>query len=89
MVIVVTMVSPDTGEFGWASLTETQQTVAKLVSQALTNGQIARRMNLSPHTVNYHLRQIFRKLGISSRVELALMVPDEPDSPSGDRDRGA
>jgi DNA-binding HTH domain-containing proteins len=83
------MAGPQAGGFGWASLTETQRTVAKLVSQAKTNGQIARRMNISPHTVNYHLRQIFRKLRINSRVELALLVPDEPESPRGDRDRAA
>lgn len=89
MVSVVTMAGRQNGELGWGSLTETQRTVAKLVSQAKTNRQIARRMNLSPHTVNYHLRQIFRKLDISSRVELALLVPDEPVGPGEDRDRAA
>jgi DNA-binding CsgD family transcriptional regulator len=33
-------------------------------------------MYLSPHTVNYHLRQIFQKLGIGSRVELARIVQE-------------
>jgi DNA-binding CsgD family transcriptional regulator len=37
----------------------------------MTNQGAARRLHLSPHTVNFHLRTIFRKLGIRSRVELA------------------
>jgi DNA-binding CsgD family transcriptional regulator len=43
-------------------------------------------MFLSPHTVSFHLRQVFRKLGISSRVELARIVPDQDrqDSSSGE-----
>jgi DNA-binding CsgD family transcriptional regulator len=61
---------------GWDSLSTTQREIATLVGQAMTNGQIARRLGLSPHTVNYHLRQIFRKLGIRSRVELANISRD-------------
>jgi len=87
MVIVVSMVGP---EVGWTRLSLTQRAVAQLVSQALTNQQIARRLFLSPHTVNYHLRQIFRKLGINSRVELARIVQklgserrDEPGTGAG------
>lgn len=65
-----------TGPQGWTGLSETQRDVARLASVALTNRQIARRLYLSPYTVNYHLRQIFVKLGIRSRVELARLVPD-------------
>jgi DNA-binding CsgD family transcriptional regulator len=53
------------------SLTEQEKRIAGLVGSGLTNQQVARRLYLSPHTVNYHLRTIFRKLGIVSRVELA------------------
>jgi DNA-binding CsgD family transcriptional regulator len=56
---------------GWASLTETERTVSDNVAEGLTNRQVAERMFLSPHTVDFHLRQIFRKLDVSSRVELA------------------
>lgn len=56
---------------GWQALTETERAIAELVGAGLTNRQTAKRMYLSPHTVNYHLRSIFRKLGVSSRIELA------------------
>jgi DNA-binding CsgD family transcriptional regulator len=56
---------------GWESLTDTERNVATLVAQGLTNPQVAGRMYVSPHTVKFHLRQIFMKLDIGSRVELA------------------
>jgi DNA-binding CsgD family transcriptional regulator/tetratricopeptide (TPR) repeat protein len=60
---------------GWASLTETEQVTAGLVAEGLTNHQVAERMYVSVHTVAFHLKQVFRKLGIGSRVELARMAP--------------
>nr|AHE14859.1 RebR-like transcriptional regulator [uncultured bacterium] len=60
---------------GWDSLTETERNVATLVLQGLTNKQVAAQMFLSPHTVGFHLRQIFRKLGIHSRTELTRFDP--------------
>jgi DNA-binding CsgD family transcriptional regulator len=75
--VIVTMVGPATGPSGWAGLSQTQRTVARLVSQGLTNQQIARRLFRSPHTVNYHLRQIFHKLGINSRAALARIVQEQ------------
>jgi len=58
----------------WAVLSNREQTVAKLVVYGLTNQQIARRIRCSPETVKFHLRNIFRKLGIASRVEIARYV---------------
>ncbi|MCC8244954.1 LuxR family transcriptional regulator [Saccharothrix luteola] len=58
----------------WASLTRTEHAIARLVSRGMTNRQIASRVFLSPHTVNYYLRRIFRKLDIASRVELATLA---------------
>jgi DNA-binding CsgD family transcriptional regulator len=66
---------------GWASLTETECHVADIVAEGLTNAQVADRMFLSRHTVDFHLRQIFRRLTISSRVELTRLAI-ERDSPS-------
>ena len=59
---------------GWGSLTDTERTVAGLVAEGLTNPQVAARMFLSRHTVDFHLRQVFRKLQVASRVELTRQV---------------
>jgi DNA-binding CsgD family transcriptional regulator len=58
-------------KFGWGSLTETECSLAELVAEGLTNREAAARLFLSRHTVDSHLRHIFRKLNINSRVELA------------------
>ena len=59
---------------GWADLTDTQRMVAELVTDGLTNRDVGARLFLSPHTVDFHLRQIYRKLGVRSRVELARLA---------------
>ncbi|GHE26512.1 hypothetical protein GCM10017673_30430 [Streptosporangium violaceochromogenes] len=59
---------------GWSSLTGTENAVCDLVAQGLTNRQAAERMFISEHTVAFHLRQVFRKLGIHSRVDLARLT---------------
>jgi DNA-binding CsgD family transcriptional regulator len=59
---------------GWASLTDTERTVSELVAQGLTNRQVADQLFMSTHTVAFHLRHVFRKLGIGSRVELARLA---------------
>jgi DNA-binding CsgD family transcriptional regulator len=60
--------------FGWDSLTEAEHSVSELVAEGLTNRRVAARLFLSPHTVDSHLRHIFRKLDINSRVDLVRMV---------------
>ncbi|MGW7824059.1 LuxR C-terminal-related transcriptional regulator [Streptomyces puniciscabiei] len=55
----------------YTQLTRGEHEVAKLVAQGMTNVQVARVLSLSRHTVAFHLRKVFRKLGVSSRVELA------------------
>jgi DNA-binding CsgD family transcriptional regulator/tetratricopeptide (TPR) repeat protein len=59
---------------GWGSLTETEERVASLVAEGLTNVKVAERMFLSRHTVDFHLRQVFRKLQVCSRVELTRLA---------------
>jgi DNA-binding NarL/FixJ family response regulator len=48
--------------------------VAELVAEGMTNRQVAHELCVSPHTVDFHLRQVFRKLDISNRVTLARIV---------------
>ncbi|HEY0472061.1 MAG TPA: helix-turn-helix transcriptional regulator [Kribbella sp.] len=59
---------------GWASLSPAERRVADLVVQGLTNRQIAELSNLSRHTVDFQLRQVFRKLDVHSRVHLARLA---------------
>src|SRR6266446_172234 len=61
---------------GWAALTTSELTVARLVAEGLTNREVAERLFVSPHTVSSHLRHVFAKLGITSRVELARVARD-------------
>lgn len=68
--------------FGWASMTDTERRVAELVAHGLSNREAASRLFLSRHTVDYHLRSIFRKIGVDSRVQLATLVLERAMSPS-------
>ena len=56
---------------GWGSLTVAENRVARLAAQGRTNKQIAEQLYLSPYTVATHLKHIFTKLEVTSRVELA------------------
>lgn len=72
---------------GWQSLTDTELRVAAIVAEGLTNAQVAERLFVSRHTVDFHLRQIFRKLAVRSRTELAraLMEHETTDArPDGE-----
>jgi DNA-binding NarL/FixJ family response regulator len=58
----------------WPELTESEFAVVSLVARGATNREVAERLYLSPYTVNSHLRHVFVKLGIRSRVELAHLA---------------
>jgi DNA-binding CsgD family transcriptional regulator len=57
----------------FGDLTDQQEHIVGLVADGLTNQQIADQTFVTSHTVNFHLRRIFRKIGVNSRVELAAM----------------
>lgn len=61
-----------------ASLTATELRVARLVAEGLTNRQAAGRLRVTPHTINYHLRGIYRKLDLGSRLELVALRSQLP-----------
>jgi DNA-binding CsgD family transcriptional regulator len=66
--------------FGWDSLSDTERVVADLAARGQTNRQIGDALFVSPHTVDSHIRHIYGKLGISSRVELTRLVLTHSDS---------
>lgn len=55
-------------------LTRRESQIAELVSQGLTNRQVADNLVLSPRTVDGHVERIFTKLNLSSRMQLASWV---------------
>lgn len=59
---------------GWESLTPTEEKISVLVAQGLTNQQIADGLFVSRYTVETHIRHVFAKLGVTSRVQLAKDV---------------
>lgn len=55
-----------------AALTPTEYRVLGLLVEGLSNKQIAARLSISPRTVNFHLDNIYAKLGVNSRTEAVI-----------------
>jgi DNA-binding CsgD family transcriptional regulator/DNA-binding transcriptional ArsR family regulator len=70
---------------GWAAMTKSELAVTELVADGLTNREVAERLFISPHTVNTHLRQVFAKLEVKSRVDLTRLATER----DGDDARGS
>src|SRR5271154_4009911 len=66
---------------GWEALTPSEIAVVEAITSGMTNREAAAHLFLSPHTVSTHMRHVFQKLQINSRVELARIAADH----SGER----
>jgi DNA-binding NarL/FixJ family response regulator len=61
-----------------SQLTAQETQVAELAREGLSNPEIGARLFISPRTVEYHLRKVFTKLGINSRMQLHRVLPIHP-----------
>ncbi|WP_164842671.1 helix-turn-helix transcriptional regulator [Actinoplanes solisilvae] len=57
-----------------APLTAQQERIAGLVAEGATNREVAQQLHLSPRTIDHHLRNVFARLGVRSRTELARLL---------------
>lgn len=57
-------------------LTAQQLLIARMAAEGATNREIAARLDLSPRTIDHHLRGVFTRLGIRSRIELVRIVAE-------------
>ena len=65
-------------------LTAQELQIARFVAQGLSNREVAAQLFLSPRTIDFHLRNVFRKLGLSSRTQLARLDLDSANENVGD-----
>ena len=59
-------------QYGTPKLSQREVQVIQLVGQGLNNREIARELGIGQHTVKKYIYKIYDKIGLSSRVELAL-----------------
>jgi DNA-binding CsgD family transcriptional regulator len=68
----------------WSELTAQEARVAESALSGATYKEMAENLMLSPRTIEHHLRQAYRKLGVRSRTELALRLGSAPTHDSTD-----
>lgn len=62
-------------------LTAREREVAGLITQGLSNKEIARRLVIALHTVKTHVRKVLSKLAVNSRLEVAALAHERPEPP--------
>jgi DNA-binding CsgD family transcriptional regulator len=63
-------------------LTQKEVQIARLVAEGMSNKEVAAQLFLSPRTIDYHLRNVFTKLGLTSRTQLARIQLDGAGAPA-------
>jgi DNA-binding NarL/FixJ family response regulator len=71
--------SPDALPTPNSPLTARESQVASMAAAGYANQEIADRLFITTHTVEYHLKKVFRKLGIDSRRQLRDKISSELD----------
>ncbi len=66
-------------------LSELERRLLALLAEGRSNEQIARALNVSPNTVKYYLKNLFRKLGVANRTEAVSWYLRQPRPFAGDR----
>jgi DNA-binding NarL/FixJ family response regulator len=65
---------------GWAALTPTEQKIAELVAEGLSNPRIGEQLFLSRRTVQAHVSHILTKIGAHSRIEIGIHHHSNPQT---------
>jgi DNA-binding CsgD family transcriptional regulator len=73
----------------WEELTPGERRVVDLVARGRTNREVAEALGLTPKTVEWTLTNVYRKLRLRSRTELAVRVADVGAGPAADSADGA
>jgi DNA-binding CsgD family transcriptional regulator len=63
-------------------LTPQEAQIARLARDRYSNPEVGAQLFLSPRTIEWHLRHVFMKLGISSRGQLRAALPDDSQLPA-------